>query len=86
MGRSSVLVIDGDVHRERRRLMLAPFARDAVARQHGLIAEIARANIAGWPVGTEFAVGPRMSQITLEVILRQPSAPATPIGWRLFGT
>ncbi|MFN8070278.1 MAG: cytochrome P450 [Mycobacterium sp.] len=70
MGRSSVLVIDGDVHRERRRLMLAPFARDAVARQHGLIAEIARANIAGWPVGTEFAVGPRMSQITLEVILR----------------
>ncbi len=70
MGRSSVLVIDGDVHRERRRLMLAPFARDAVARQHGLIAEIAKANVAAWPVGTEFPVGPRMSQITLEVILR----------------
>jgi len=70
LGRSSVLVIDEDLHRDRRRLMLAPFHRDAVARQTGLIAEIAAANVAGWPVGTEFAVGPKMSQITLEVILR----------------
>lgn len=70
LGRSSVLVLDGDLHRDRRRLMLAPFTREAVARQHDLIAEIAAANIAGWPVGTEFAVRPRMSQITLEVILR----------------
>ena len=33
LGDSSVLVIDDDVHRERRRLMLPPFHRDAVARQ-----------------------------------------------------
>jgi cytochrome P450 len=70
LGRSSVLVLDEDVHRDRRRLMLAPFAREAVARQTGLIAEIAAANIAGWPVGTEFPVAPKMSEITLEVILR----------------
>jgi cytochrome P450 len=70
LGPSSVLVIDEDLHRDRRRLMLAPFHRDAVARQSGLIAEIAAANIAGWPVGTEFAVAPKMSEITLEVILR----------------
>lgn len=70
LGPSSVLLLDDDLHRDRRRLMLAPFSRDAVARQHELIAEIARANVAGWPVGTEFAVGPKMSQITLEVILR----------------
>ncbi len=70
LGRSSVLVLDGNVHRDRRRLMLAPFARDAVARQTGLIAQIAAASIAGWPVGTEFAVAPKMSEITLEVILR----------------
>jgi cytochrome P450 len=70
LGRSSVLVLDGDLHRDRRRLMLAPFAREAVARQNGLIAQIAAANVAGWPVGTEFAVAPKMSQITLEVILR----------------
>ena len=70
LGRSSVLVIDEDLHRDRRRLMLAPFHRDAVARQTGLIAQIAAANIAGWPVGVEFPVAPKMSAITLEVILR----------------
>ncbi len=70
LGTSSVLVVDDDVHRDRRRLMLAPFHRDAVARQTGLIAQIAADNIAGWPVGADFAVAPKMSEITLEVILR----------------
>jgi cytochrome P450 len=50
--------------------MLEPFHRDAVARQIEVMAEIAAANIAGWPVGKPFAVAPKMSQITLEVILR----------------
>ncbi|WP_395311527.1 cytochrome P450 [Mycobacterium sp. AMU20-3851] len=70
LGPSSVLVIDGDVHRDRRRLMLAPFGREAVARQTAVMAEIAADSVAGWPVGTEFAVAPWMSAITLEVILR----------------
>ncbi|MFI5509011.1 cytochrome P450 [Mycobacterium sp. NPDC051804] len=70
LGASSVLVIDGDVHRERRRLMMAPFHRDAVARQADLMADIAAENIAGWPVGRPFPVAPKTSEITLEVILR----------------
>ena len=70
LGESSVLVIDDDLHRDRRRLMLAPFQRDAVARQAGVMAEIAADNIARWPVDTEFPVMPRMCEITLEVILR----------------
>jgi cytochrome P450 family 135 len=70
LGDSSVLVIDDDVHRDRRRLMLPPFHRDAVARQAELMAEIAATNIATWPVGRPFAVAPKMSEITLEVILR----------------
>ncbi|WP_083562609.1 cytochrome P450 [Mycobacterium malmoense] len=70
LGDSSILVIDEDAHRERRRLMLAPFHRDAVARQAGLMAEIAAANIAGWPVGKGFPAAPKMSEITLEVILQ----------------
>ncbi|KDE97732.1 cytochrome P450 [Mycolicibacterium aromaticivorans JS19b1 = JCM 16368] len=70
LGPASVLVVDGEVHRDRRRLMLEPFHRDAVARQTEVMAEIAAANIAGWPVGTAFPVAPKMSQITLEVIMR----------------
>jgi cytochrome P450 family 135 len=70
LGDSSVLVIDDDAHRDRRRLMLPPFHRDAVAKQAEQMAEIAAENIAGWPVGRPFAVGPKASEITLEVILR----------------
>lgn len=70
LGPSSVLVVDDDVHRDRRRLMLAPFHRDAVAKQADVMAELAAENIATWPVGTEFAVAPYMSRLTLEVILR----------------
>ena len=70
LGDSSLLVTDDDVHRDRRRLMLPPFHRDAVAHQAGLMAEIAASNIAKWPVGKRFAVAPKMSEITLEVILR----------------
>jgi cytochrome P450 family 135 len=70
LGPASVLVVDDEVHRDRRRLMLEPFTRDAVARQTGIMADIAAADIAGWPVGKSFPVAPRMSKITLEVILR----------------
>jgi len=70
LGDSSVLVIDDDVHRDRRRQMLPAFHRDAVARQAAVMAEIAGANLATWPVDTPFSVAPAMSEITLEVILR----------------
>jgi cytochrome P450 len=70
LGETSLLVIDDDVHRDRRRQMMGPFHREAVARQEAVMAEIAAENIAGWPVGQSFPVAPKMSQITLEVILR----------------
>ncbi|WP_006244417.1 cytochrome P450 [Mycolicibacterium tusciae] len=79
LGDSSVLVIDDDVHRERRRLMMAPFHRDAVARQAELMAEIAADSIAGWPVGEPFPVAPRTSEITLEVILRTVIGASDPV-------
>lgn len=79
LGDSSLLLIDDDVHRDRRRLMSPPFHRDAVARQAGPIAEIAAANIAGWPMAKAFAVAPKMSEITLEVILRTVIGASDPV-------
>ena len=70
LGESSVMVLDEDVHRDRRRLIMAPFRPDSVARQAGVMAEIAATNIAKWPVGKEFPAAPRMAEITLESILR----------------
>jgi cytochrome P450 len=70
LGDSSVLLVDEDEHRERRRQMLPPFHREAVRRQAELMAEIADADVARWPIGAELPISRRMSAITLEVILR----------------
>ncbi len=70
LGESSVLLLDGQQHRERRRQLLPPFHREAVHRQVEEMAAIAAAEVATWPRHREFAVAPRMSAITLEVILR----------------
>jgi cytochrome P450 len=70
LGNNSLFVLDEDVHRDQRALMVPAFHRDAVAHQAGPMAEIAAANIAGWPVGKSFPVAPKTTEITLEVILR----------------
>lgn len=70
IGDSSVLLIDDDLHRDRRRLMMPPFARDAVSHQTSVMVQAAADNITGWPVGVDFPVAPKMAEITLEVILR----------------
>lgn len=70
VGESSVLLLDEDHHRDRRRLLSPPFHRDAVRAQAGLMARVAAAEIDRWPVGRPFPVAPRMSAIALEIILR----------------
>lgn len=70
LGDTSVLVVDDDLHRNRRRLMMPPFARDAVAAQASVMAQVAAENIDGWPVGETFPAAPKMAEITLEIILR----------------
>ncbi|ODQ88270.1 cytochrome P450 [Mycolicibacterium holsaticum] len=70
LGDSSLFVIDEDEHRDRRRLMMPAFLRDAVAHQAGPMVEIAAANIATWPVGNSFPAAEKTAEIALEVILR----------------
>lgn len=70
LGSNSLFVLDEDEHRDRRRLMVPAFHRDAVARKIDQMTEIVAANIAGWPVGQSFPAEAKMTEITLEVILR----------------
>jgi cytochrome P450 family 135 len=69
-GASSVLVLDGEEHIRMRRMLLPPFHGEAVRGHGDLIALLTAAEVEGWPVGTPFAVHPRMQAITLEVILQ----------------
>ena len=70
LGKYSLLTLDEDEHMRQRKLLLPPFHGEAVRRYGELIAEIAEREVARWPLGTPFALRPRMQSITLEVILR----------------
>jgi cytochrome P450 len=68
MGPRSILLLEGDAHLERRRLMLPPFHGERMRSYERAIARIAHAEIDRWPRG-EIALHPRMQAITFEVIL-----------------
>ncbi len=70
LGRNSVLLLDGEAHIQRRRMLLAPFHGEAVRGYADVVAQITSGEIGRWPRAEEFAVWPRMQAITLEVIMR----------------
>jgi len=53
----------------RRKLMLPSFHGGAVQADAEMMAEVARQEIARWPVGEPFALWPRMQAITQEVVM-----------------
>ncbi len=69
LGSRSVLLLEGEEHMRRRKLMLPPFHGDRMRAYEEGIAAVARAEIATWPRGASFELRPRMQSITLEVIL-----------------
>jgi cytochrome P450 len=69
-GPNSLLVLDAPKHLEDRRLMLPPFHGERMRSYAGIMAEEADRSLADWPVGTPFALRPRMADITLDVIMR----------------
>jgi cytochrome P450 len=70
LGSRSVLLLDEPEHMAQRKLMLPPFHGERMQRYEELIVDIARRDVAGWPLGEPFALLPRMQAITLEVIMR----------------
>lgn len=70
LGTRSVLLIDGEQHRRRRKVMLPAFHGDQVRRQEALIREVVSGSLDTWPVGVPFASHEHTRRLGLEVILR----------------
>ncbi len=70
VGEHSILTLDGEEHIARRRRMLPAFHHERIARYERLIEDTTAAEVDSWPVGTPFALHPRMADVTLRVILR----------------
>ena len=69
VGPNSVLTAVGPRHLRQRKLLLPPFHGEAVQRYTEMIAQAAEREIDRWPIGTPFALAPRMQAITLDVIM-----------------
>jgi cytochrome P450 family 138 len=70
LGSGSLFALDGDEHRQRRRLLAPPFHGKSIKNYENIIEEETLREIAGWPEGTTFATLPSTMRITLNAILR----------------
>jgi len=66
----TVLTLDGDDHRARRRVLAPLFRGDSLAAMAPIIRDIAAAEVARWPIGVPFAVLPRTRFMTLCIAAR----------------
>ena len=65
LGAGSVFALDGEEHRQRRRLLAPPFHGKSIKNYENIIEEETLREIADWPQQTSFATLPPMMRITL---------------------
>ncbi len=70
LGPRSVMLLDEPEHMTHRRFMLPSFHGERMRAYGEMMVEVARAEIARWPVGEPFALWPRMQAISNEVVMR----------------
>jgi cytochrome P450 len=70
LGGRSLLVIEGEDHLRRRKLMLPPFHGERMRAYERVMMEATEREIDAWELGSPFSLHPSMQSITLEVILR----------------
>ncbi|HEX8050907.1 MAG TPA: cytochrome P450 [Solirubrobacterales bacterium] len=75
LGPRSVMLLEEPEHMTRRKLMLPSFHGKAVQADAEMMAEVARREIARWPVGEPFVLWPRMQDVTLDVVMRAVFGP-----------
>ena len=70
LGTRNSLLLDGEEHLRRRKLVLPPFHGQRMRAYEGLIRAATRAEIATWPAGAPVRTLERMQAITLRVVLQ----------------
>ena len=70
LGPRSVMLLDEPEHMTHRRFMLPSFHGQRMRGYGEMMVEVARREIATWPVGEPFALWPRMQAISNEVVMR----------------
>lgn len=69
LGPASLLLLEGRVHHDARRLLSTAFRGDAVGELHEFILSSAESTASAWLPGTEVSIQAAMQRLTLEVIL-----------------
>jgi cytochrome P450 len=70
LGSRSVMLLDEPEHMTHRRFILPSFHGTRMRGYGEMMVQVAREQIAGWPVGEPFALWPRMQAISNEVVMR----------------
>ena len=70
LGPRSVMLLDEPEHMTHRRFILPSFHGERMRGYGEMMVEVAREEIARWPVGEPFALWPRMQAISNEVVMR----------------
>lgn len=70
LGPRSVMLLDEPEHMTHRRFMLPSFHGERMRGYGEMMVEVAREEIASWPVGEPFALWPRMQAVSNEVVMR----------------
>ncbi len=75
LGPRSVMLLEEPEHMTRRKLVLPAFHGKSIETDAEMMAEVARREVARWPVGEPFPLWPRMQAITLEVVMQAVFGP-----------
>jgi cytochrome P450 family 135 len=70
LGPRSLLLLEGEEHLRRRKLMLPPFHGERMRAYRDTIEAVTERQVARWPLGRRFPLHPAMQSITLEVIIQ----------------
>lgn len=70
VGPDSLLLVEGESHLARRRIMSPPFHGERMRSYESVMREVAESEVDSWATGQTLALHPRMQAVTLEVILQ----------------